>query len=139
MKGRLGFVLAAVLLGLGRIAAADTPDYEGKLIAGVILVTPPGHDPHDLYRFVELRKGDAYSATKVRRTIEVLAKLGDYSGIRAEVQESPSGLYLTFQLTPVPRIRKIVLRGVSGTPSRVLNSLGVGVGSPFPGQDALSH
>lgn len=139
MTRPIRFVLLAMMLWMGRTAFAHTPELEGKRVEGVILVTPPGHDPRDLYRFVEIRKGDAYSAAKVRRSIEVLSKLGDFSGIRVDAQDAPGGVFLTFQLTPVPLIRKIVLHGVPRTPARVLNALGVTAGSPFPGESALDH
>ena len=118
-------------------ALEGVPDHTGKRVAGVLLVGPPSIDEAELSRFLEIRKGDTYSARKVRRTIEVLAKLGNYSRIEVDATETSDGVVLTIRLDPVPRIRRIVLEGVSGARSRVTNALGVSTGDPYSGEADL--
>src|SRR5579859_3041136 len=143
MSGRAGHPLLALLL-LTAPAVRASPDNDrealvGRRIAGVVLVTPPGREPGDLARFLEVRKGDLYTAAAVRRTIEVLSKLGDFADVRVEALDSPSGIYLTIRLTPVARIARITYQGVAAGLPRVASALGVAEGDAYPGQEDLGR
>lgn len=121
-------------------AVEGLPDYTGRRVAAVQIVGPASAgNIEELSRFLEIRKGDVYSVRKVRRTIEVLAKLGNYSRIAVEAVDTDEGVVLTVRLEPVPRIRKISIKGVSGSKSRVLNALGVGTGDLYSGREQLER
>lgn len=129
--------LALLLLAPRAGAVEGVPDHTGKRVAAVQVIGPESSNIAELTRFLEIRKGDVYSARKVRRTIEVLAKLGSFHRIRVEAVEVAEGVVLTIHVEPIPLIRKITLSGVSGSRQRVLNALGVHVGEPYAGPEEL--
>src|SRR5207244_4221996 len=111
------FVLAALLLALpargnseplrpppppAAPEAAGQPDYTGRTIARVEVRAPHGYSAAELQRFLEIRAGDPYSIRQIRRTIEVLSKLGEFSSIDVSAAEEGAGIALVFRLVSVP-------------------------------------
>ncbi|HVO30210.1 MAG TPA: POTRA domain-containing protein, partial [bacterium] len=116
----------------------SAPDYDGRPVAHVDVLPPRGTSAAELARFLEVRAGEPYSSRKVRRSIEVLSRLGDFSSIDVLAAESPAGLLLTFRILPVPRIRRVIVDGVARSAQAIArNALGVQAGEPYPGDQDL--
>ncbi len=137
---RRPLALALLLTLLATPAAAQNhAELEGKRVAQVHVVVPPGVDKKELERFLEIRAGDRWSARQVRRSIEVISKLGDFRSITAEAAETPEGIVLTLRLLPNTKIRKVSYHGTKGLPGRLPSIVGVVAGDSYPGDEALER
>lgn len=120
--------------------AAEGIDYAGRRVESVAVTGPEGYDARALERFLEIRAGDPFSQRQVRRTLELLTKLGEFDRITVLASEAGEGVALVFQVQPKPRIRRIVLKGVrAGGAPRVMAALGVVEGDPYAGEEDLSR
>lgn len=140
---RLARALGVLLLLIAWPAAAgaaDALEYTGRRVDAVSVRGPDGYDARPLERFLEIRPGDPYSQRQVRRTLELLTKLGEFDRITVSASEAGGGLALVFQVQPKPRIRRISLKGVrAGGAPRVMAALGVVEGDPYAGEEDLTR
>lgn len=139
MNSRLVAVLALLLFGtLSWASRADSlPDYSGRKVDSVRLIAPATWDRRELERFLEIRAGDPYSPRQIRRTIEVLSKLGEFSSIDVSATPQGESVSLVFRLVPVPRIRRIYFNGVHSSVARVRSAIAIQVGDAYPGDQDL--
>ncbi|MCO4772233.1 MAG: BamA/TamA family outer membrane protein [Deltaproteobacteria bacterium] len=124
------------------LAAADSVEpttFSGRIVRAVHLETPRGVAAAQLAYLVEQPVDEPLNPQAVRRSVELLFRLGQFDDVRADVTPLPDGsVELTFTLSPSPRIGRLALRGVTRLPqSAVLASLERGRGDPYvPGDEA---
>lgn len=96
------------------VRAAEAPARaapEPRQVTGVELRLPPGSDPSGLAQLVAVRRGQPLSIRAVRRSIERLFATGRLSDVVVRAQETPEGLNLIFELTPVRKIAGVRIEG----------------------------
>jgi outer membrane protein assembly factor BamA len=133
---KLGLLLAASLLLSVAPAAAidvDPTQFTGRILRSVELDTPRGTSLAQLAYLVEQQAGDVFNPQSVRRSVELLFRLGQFDDVRARVTPNDDGsLDLVFVLEASPRLAGIRLRGARGlAPSAVRASLAKGRGDPY--------
>ncbi len=133
--------VAALLSCVVPAAASDVDptQFTGRVLRAVRLETPRGAASGQLGYLVEQKAGDVFNPQSVRRSVELLFRLGQFDDVQARVTPNDDGsLDLVFALVPSSRLAGIRLRGVRGlAPSAVRASLAKGRGDPYvPGDEA---
>ncbi len=134
----LGFFLFAAPAWV-EAADGQPTAYAGRIVRTVHLETPRGVSASQLAYLVEQDADAPLNPQAVRRSVELLFRLGQFDDVRAEVTPLPDGsLDLAFHLSPSPTIRRLILRGVGRlSPSAVKASLERGRGDSYvPGDEA---
>ena len=105
-------LLVALLGLLVATAGADVGDYLGKPIASVRLVSE-GRSTTDprLLDIVETRVGSPLSMMAVRETVAHLFSLGRFDDVRVHANDTPAGVELLYELSPIHPVFKIQFAG----------------------------
>jgi outer membrane protein insertion porin family len=83
----------------------------GPTVVAVELHLPAEEDSAGLSELVAVRKGQALSARTVRRSVERLWASGRFSDVVVRTVDVPEGVRVVFELTSMPRIRRIEVEG----------------------------
>lgn len=95
---------------MGVVAGSGAPAFEGETVSEVTLVMEGQREaPPATHSLVEVRTGDLYRASAVRRSIKQLFALGSFSDIKAEAESQENGVALTFRLYPIARVQEVRL------------------------------
>ena len=132
--------LLATLLLAGHALAADVDPtaFTGRVVRSVRLETPRGTSANQLAYLVEQKAGEVFNPQSVRRSVELLFRLGQFDDVQARVITDADGsLELVFVLAASPRVVAVRLRGVRGlATSAVRTALSKGRGDPYvPGDE----
>lgn len=92
----------------------------GETVTKVTFSAPAEVDREKLERFVEIRTGEPFRRRAVRRSLELLEKLGEFREVEAFARPHQGGVEVIFRLTPRPRLRHIDIRGNDNIPDRIL-------------------
>ncbi|NBD11556.1 POTRA domain-containing protein [Corallococcus silvisoli] len=84
----------------------DAPD-----VVAVELHLPEGRSTEGLAGLVTVRKGQALTPGAVRKSVEQLFATGRFADVVALTQDVPGGVRLVFQLTPLPLLSHVAVRG----------------------------
>jgi len=76
----------------------------------------PGELPESLPGLVSMEPGDSYSPRRIREAIRLIYLMGLFEDIVVEGEDTPSGVVLTFRLTPKTRIADIDISGNDDVP-----------------------
>jgi outer membrane protein assembly complex protein YaeT len=105
-------------------AFAQAERHNGRRIHQVLL--EPADQPlsrDQIGQSVVIRPGDTFTEVRLGEAVRRLFATGRYKDIEADVEETASGLVLTFRTTPAYFLSQLTIEGVSGPPSQaVLNS-----------------
>jgi outer membrane protein assembly factor BamA len=119
MPGRL--LLCVLLLACLAGPAAAAPSmtqtwptlYAGRIVRAVQLETPKGVSASQLAYLVEQPIGAPLNPQAIRRSVELLFRLGQFDDVSAHVSPLPDGsVEVVFRLIPSPSIGRLALRGV---------------------------
>jgi len=134
LMGALACVLGTPM---GAWAQDASTEYSGRIVRAVHLDTPPGVSASQLAYLVEQEVGTPLNPQSVRRSVQLLFRLGQFENVVAGVDVLPDGsVELTFALEPSPRIARLALRGVQRQPpSAVRAALERGRGDPYVEDD----
>jgi outer membrane protein insertion porin family len=91
-------------------APEDAPR-EGETIASVTVDTTAAPEARGLDRYVELRKGDPFSAQAVRHVVSLLHATGAFADVRVEATRGPAGLDLVIRPVAAPLFTRVELVG----------------------------
>lgn len=116
--------MACALWVAGIPAFAQAEHHSGRRIYQVLL--EPADQPlsrDQIGQSVVIRPGDTFTEVKLGEAVRRLFATGRYKDVQADVEDSPSGLVLTFKTKPAYFLSQLTIEGVSGPPSQaVLNS-----------------
>lgn len=131
-------LLLLMLLPSAALAQGPSEQWAGRVVRSVAFDVPPGVDEASLRYLVEQDEGQPYDVRRVGRSVELIFRLGQFDDVQARVREVADGVALTFVVTPAPRIRRIVLRGVGRLPvGSVRAALRRGPGDPYVAGDEV--
>lgn len=140
MRRVLLLLLGLMLLGVPALGAdVDPTAYTGRVVRSVRLDAPRGISSGQLSYLVEQQAGAAFNPQSVRRSVELLFRLGQFDDVQARVSTNDDGtLDLVFVLTASPRLAGIRLKGVRGQSGPAVRAaLSKGRGDPYvPGDEA---
>jgi len=117
-RGRLTFVLLALLVVLPGGALAGPTTYTDFLVEEILFDAPVTVDVDELRYLLELEKGGEYRPADVRRSIELLYGVGLFQEVYATVQLDGTRLLVTFHLVPSPTLRDVAFQGLPSSISR---------------------
>lgn len=106
-----------MILLLALALAAPIPEawsLEGVPIAALEMQAAPGVARPDLDRlrsYVDLAPDRPLHARDVREAVELLHSTGEVEDVRVRARRSPTGLVLTLELVPAPRLGQVVVEG----------------------------
>jgi outer membrane protein insertion porin family len=106
-------------------AEGQTPDYEGKTVAGIDLPGVPEVDRERLIQMLPQKAGEPYSRRSVQASIRALYGTGRFADIQAEAVPSGDGVRLSFRTAPNFFVGKVDVEASSlAHPSRnqIVNS-----------------
>lgn len=121
------------------VDVVDPTQYTGRVVRAVTVDAPRGTPARQLTYLIEQKEGTVFNPQSVRRSVELLFRLGQFDDVQARLTTNEDGsLDLVFALRPSPRIGGVRLKGVRGlAPSAVRTALGKGRGDPYvPGDEA---
>ena len=136
-------VLCFVVVGLLWVPAASAgelseSDWSGQTVVEVAFQGPARLAVDELRYLVEQEEGAAFELLRVRRSTELLFRLGQFDDVQARVAEVEGGLRLTFVLVPSPRIRRIRVLGTRSLAGpQVRAALSRAAGDPYVRQDEV--
>lgn len=133
--------VASLLLSVASAAGSDVDPtrFTGRVLRVVRLETPRGTSSGQLAYLVEQKAGDVFNPQSVRRSVELLFRVGQFDDVQARVTTNEDGsLDLVFVVVASPRLAGIRLRGARGlAPPAVRAALAKGRGDPYvPGDEA---
>jgi len=139
--------LLSLLLGLcqvpGLVSASpkeqlSAEDFTDQLVMEVSFEGLTRLSLDEVAYLVEQVEGQAYDPLAVRRSAELLFRLGQFDDVQARVSPVNGGLRLTFVLVPSPRIARIRILGTRRLPTtQVHAALSRSAGDPYVQQDEL--
>lgn len=100
-----------LLLVCASPAFAAPRDDDAPAVMAVELHLPEGRSTEGLAGLVTVRKGQALTPGAVRKSVEQLFATGRFADVVALTQEVPGGVRLVFQLTPLPLLSHVAVRG----------------------------
>lgn len=107
-------LLAVAVPGVAGAVEVEPTAYAGRIVRTVHLETPRGVSASQLAYLVEQEVDAPLNPQAVRRSVELLFRLGQFDDVRAEITPLPDGsLDLAFHLAPSPTIGRLALRGVT--------------------------
>jgi outer membrane protein assembly factor BamA len=134
----LSWALLVAAPNQAQAAEISTSDRSGKAVVEVVFDGPSRRASAEYMYLVEQEEGGPYDPLAVRRSVELLFRLGQFDDVQARVSEVSGGLRLTFVLVSSPRIRGIRLAGTRALlGSQVRAALSRSVGDPYIQQDEL--
>ncbi|WP_244238030.1 POTRA domain-containing protein [Corallococcus terminator] len=111
--------------------SGDSDDAAPNVMA-VELHLPEGVASEGLSALVTLRKGQALTPGAVRRSVEQLFATGRFADVVATTEDVPGGVRLVFQLTPLPQLAHVTVRGNRVlTTAELLDASGLLEGGPL--------
>lgn len=138
-----GLVFLGALLALSPSLASDSLEVEptrftGRIVTAVEFKAAGSFDSEELRYLVDQEVGRPYNPRRVSRSVELLFRLGQFSDVRALVDEQEGGVRITFVLRLSPRIRRIDLRGCAQLPApSVRAALSLARMDPYVRQDEI--
>lgn len=102
----LFFLMLASLPGTECLAEVS----QGNTVSGVFF-DYPGELPEGVRELAGIKKGDAYSARKIRDSIKRIYLKGAFEGISVEGRDTDTGVEITYHLKPKLRISRIKVKG----------------------------
>lgn len=106
--------------------------YAGKIVVSIDFEGLRGSLREELGYLVEQDVGVAYNPRAVRRTLELLYRLGRFRTVEARVVERPGGVGLVLHVELSPTIARVELRGNrSLLPSVIRGAIGDVGGQPY--------
>jgi len=136
--GGLCLTLFAVPSAQAEAAEISSTDRSGETVVEVAFEGPSSRASDEYMYLVEQREGRPYDPLAVRRSVELLFRLGQFDDVQARVVDVSGGLRLTFVLVSSPRIAAIRLAGTRALlGSQVRAALSRSVGDPYTQQDEL--
>jgi len=127
-------VIALVLLWTSAARAAQlvTPGlYDGRTIVAVDLVGPRAPTREAFEEMTKIRPGKPYSAAALRRMIESLYRLGEYTDIRVDAEPRAEGVALIVSFVAKIRLKQVELRGHHQSTSRLLAVANLRIGDEW--------
>ncbi|WP_233595446.1 MULTISPECIES: POTRA domain-containing protein [Corallococcus] len=111
--------------------SGDSDDAVPNVMA-VELHLPEGVASEGLSALVTLRKGQALTPGAVRKSVEQLFATGRFADVVATTEDVPGGVRLVFQLTPLPQLAQVTVRGNDVlTTAELLEASGLLEGGPL--------
>ena len=127
--------------GLAVAAAADelsAEDFSDQIVVEVAFEGLWRLSVDEVRYLVEQVEGQRYDLLAVRRSTELLFRLGQFDDVQARLAEVDGGLRLTFVVVPSPRIARIRVTGVLRLAvAQVRAALSRSPGDPYIQQDEL--
>lgn len=91
--------------------ADETDHFYGRTIQKIILASTEGDIFEELKKQLPVHEGDPLSVQKIKESIQVLYKIGEFSNILVSAKEDPAGITLQFTLIKKLRIGAIRIKG----------------------------
>ncbi len=122
-------------------AAPERPQprrYAGSIVQSVRFEGLRSGLREEFIYLVDQKVGAPYDPRAVRRTLELLFRLGRFESVAARVVERPGGVDLVFVVEPSPTTARVELRGRRSLPaSAIRGAIGDVAGEPYvPGAEA---
>jgi outer membrane protein insertion porin family len=116
-------------------AAADDPgpslaSFEGRPIVSIEVRGPTAPTADIVEQKTPLRTGRSYSAVAIRRAMDTLMKLGDWTDIRVEADPRDAGVALTLAFIPRLRISAVEFQGHHQSTAALGKAAGLRPGDP---------
>ncbi|MBI3609034.1 MAG: outer membrane protein assembly factor BamA [Nitrospirae bacterium] len=105
--------------------------YDGRPIVAVDLVGPKAPTREAFEELTKIRPGKPYSAAALRRTIDLLYRLGEYTDIRVDAEPRDDGVALTISFVAKIRFKAVELRGHHQSTSELRAVAGLHIGDEF--------
>lgn len=116
----LAFGAWLLVLGFWRLASAaqssDLTQYLDQPVGQVLVLygeAPLTKDEAHVGELIGIRPGDRLHLPTVRDSIIRLMKSGHASNVVVTAERTPAGLILTFNITPVPLLERVLFEGVA--------------------------
>ena len=130
----LAAAIALVLLWTSpaRTAQLVAPGvYDGRPIVAVDLVGPSAPTREAFEELTKIRPSKPYSAAALRRMIDSLYRLGEYTDIRVDAEPRDDGVALTISFVAKIRLKQVELRGHHRSTSRLLAVANLRIGDEW--------
>jgi outer membrane protein assembly complex protein YaeT len=96
-------------------AQAPSVNYSGRTITDVrVLLEGRAAVEPTLNDLIETRRGERLSLAEIRESITHLYSLGRFQDVQVEAVESPGGVELRYNLTPVHAVERVAFTGALG-------------------------
>lgn len=126
------FVLAWLLSAAPCAAESVSPGrYDGLPIASIELLGPGAPTLEAFTGLTSLRLGTRYSASAVRRAVERLFEVGEYTDVRVAAEDRPDAVALTVTFVSKIRINEIEIRGHHQPSAQVRDIVGIREGDEW--------
>lgn len=94
------FFLPILFIFLHPVISLSSDDMTGQIIEKIVIESPPEGRKEDLMSYIDIKKGQSYSASEIRRSLKHLFIKGLFSEVYVEGRQGKSGMILTFHLKP---------------------------------------
>lgn len=103
--------LCAIVVSIALLVPALPASAGSRVIADVVIKGVVRTSEDTVLATIKSQKGLIYDRTIVRDDVKALFKLGQFSDIEVDVEETPRGVILTFNFTEKPIISEVAFEG----------------------------
>ncbi|MCT7992949.1 BamA/TamA family outer membrane protein [Laspinema olomoucense] len=93
------------------------------LVAEVVVSGVEGQLQDEVYRVISLRPGQTTTRSQLQQDINAIFATGYFSNVRAEPQDTPLGVRVTFVVESNPVLTSVEVRGNQVLPQEVINEI----------------
>ncbi|MCT7971693.1 BamA/TamA family outer membrane protein [Laspinema olomoucense] len=93
------------------------------LVAEVVVSGVEGELQDEVYRVISLRPGQTTTRSQLQQDINAIFATGYFSNVRAEPQDTPLGVRVTFVVESNPVLTSVEVRGNQVLPQEVINEI----------------